>query len=219
MFLAASLLIGVGSVAAQILVPYAAHLSPEVTKGKNVGSVMSGVELFIMRSCLLPSAYFGLRSPCCWSVRHQTGVALFALVGVSGAAVTPVAGRLADKGWIRPATGIALGLAVVSLLLPLVVHGGSLLSMISLVVAAIVLDMAVSANLVLGQRAIFALGAELRSRLNGLFMAIFFAGGAIGSAVGGWAYAQGGWEAALWLGVLFPVLALLYFFTEKREAR
>ncbi|RED41649.1 MFS transporter [Paenibacillus sp. VMFN-D1] len=295
LFLAASLFIGVGSVAAQILVPYAAHLSPEETRGRNVGNVMSGLLLGIMlarpaaslvedflgwhaifilsavlilvlvlvlakalparrpqtsisypeilssmlkllkttpvlRRRALYHAFLFASFSLFWTTVpmllvspafhfSQTGVALFALVGVAGAAAAPVAGRLADKGWIRPGTGIALGLAAVSMLLPIVIHGGSLLSIISLVVAAIVLDMAVSANLVLGQRSIFALGAELRSRLNGLFMAIFFAGGAIGSAVGGWAYAQGGWEAAIWLGVLFPVLALLYFLTEKKEAR
>lgn len=37
-----------------------------------------------------------------------------------------------------------------------------------------------TANLALGQRAIFQLGAEFRSRLNGLYMATFFVGGAIG---------------------------------------
>ncbi len=51
-----------------------------------------------------------------------------------------------------------------------------------------------AANLVLGQRAIFALGADMRSRLNGLYFALFFAGGALGSALGGWVYA-GVWLA------------------------
>ena len=75
--------------------------------------------------------------------------------------------------------------------------------------------MGVSANLVLSQRTIFSLGAEVRSRLNGLFMAIFFAGGAIGSALGGWAYATGGWHAALWIGIALPALALAYYATDK----
>jgi len=71
-----------------------------------------------------------------------------------------------------------------------------------------VLDAAVAANLVLGQRALFALGAAIRSRLNGLYFALFFAGGAAGSALGGWVYAEHGWQAALLAGMLLPALAL-----------
>ncbi|MDU5945759.1 MAG: MFS transporter, partial [Paenibacillus macerans] len=62
LFLAASLLIGVGSVAAQVLVPYAAHLSPEETRGRNVGNVMSGLLLGIMLARPVSSLvenYFG----------------------------------------------------------------------------------------------------------------------------------------------------------------
>ncbi|EEM13789.1 hypothetical protein bpmyx0001_54080 [Bacillus pseudomycoides DSM 12442] len=39
-------------------------------------------------------------------------------------------------------------------------------------------------------------------------------GGAVGSSVGGWA-ASGGWSATLWMGIAFPIIALLYFATEK----
>ncbi|WP_127593052.1 MFS transporter [Paenibacillus lautus] len=294
LFLAASLFIGVGSVAAQILVPYAAHLSPEKTRGRNVGNVMSGLLLGIMlarpvssmvdtyfgwhaifiissamllvlalvlakvlparrpqtkdkypviissmlhllkttpilrRRALYHAFLFGMFS-LFWTtvplvltspVFHfsSTGVALFALAGVSGAVAAPIAGRFADKGLIRSATGWSIALVILSEVLPIMFSGGSIFSIVILVLAAILLDMGVSANLVLGQRAIFALGAEVRSRLNGMYMAIFFAGGAIGSAAGGWAYAIGGWKAAMWVGVLFPILALLYFFTEKRGA-
>jgi len=295
LFLASSLFIGVGSVAAQILVPYAAHLSPEETRGRNVGNVMSGLLLGIMlarpvsslvenyfgwhaifmmssailfglalvlikvlparkpqttdrypaivssmlrllkttpilrRRALYHAFLFGMFSLFWTTVPlvltsplyhfSSAGVALFALAGVSGAAAAPLAGRLADKGLIRPATGISIVLVILSGLLPIMFAGGSLLSIVILVLAAILLDMGVSANLVLGQRAIFSLGAEVRSRLNGLYMAIFFAGGAIGSAAGGWAYAMGGWKAAMWLGVLFPALAMLYFLTERRVGR
>jgi predicted MFS family arabinose efflux permease len=46
-------------------------------------------------------------------------------------------------------------------------------------------------------------------------MAIFFLGGAVGSFIGGWAYALGGWSLTLWIGIAFPTIALLYFATEK----
>lgn len=295
LFLLASALVGMVSVAAQVLVPYAAHLSPDATRGRNVGNVMSGLLLGIMLArpvSSLAAEYMGWRAMYYLSAAamlalalvllralparqpstatrysallssmlqllkttpilqrralyhalvfgtfslfwttvplyltgpafrfSQQEVALFALVGVSGALAAPVAGRLADRGWIRPATGIVLALVLVSIALPLADQNGSTFALILLVVAAIVLDMGVSANLVLSQRAIFSLGAEVRSRLNGLFMAIFFAGGAIGSALGGWAYAAGGWKAASWIGITLPALALIYYATEKTPLR
>ena len=47
-FLAAALAIGLGSVVAQVLVPFAAHLSKEATRGHAVGKVVSGLLLGIM---------------------------------------------------------------------------------------------------------------------------------------------------------------------------
>jgi len=74
----------------------------------------------------------------------------------------------------------------------------------------------VTMTLVISQRAIYGLGADLRNRLNGLFMATFFLGGAVGSAVGAWAFAEGGWLFASAIGTVLPVLAFGYFLTEKR---
>ena len=51
---------------------------------------------------------------------------------------------------------------------------------------------------------------------DGLFMATFFVGGALGSAIGAWAYAQGGWLAASAIGLALPAAAFAYFLTEKR---
>jgi len=85
-----------------------------------------------------------------------------------------------------------------------------------LVAAAILLDFGVQGNVVLGFRALFMLGAEYRSRLNGLYMATFFLAGAAGSGVGAWAFARGGWELAACIGLALPAVALIYFATERR---
>ncbi|WP_018754303.1 MFS transporter [Paenibacillus terrigena] len=291
-FLAASFVIGIGSVAAQVLVPFASYLASESSRGRVVGNIMSGLLLGIMLARPLSSlvadffgwhAVFALSAAAVFilaivlskvlptrrpstdthytallgSMWHllrttpilrrraayhaclfatfslfwttvplllssptfhfsQKGIALFALVGVAGAVAAPVAGRLADRGWTKPATGIALATVVISVLLPLMIRSSSPFGIAVLVVAAILLDAGVSANLVLGQRALFSLSPEIRSRLNGLFMAIFFFGGAIGSAIGGWIYATGGWSAALGIGIAFPIIAILYFATEKK---
>lgn len=64
LFLAASLLIGLTSVAVQILVPLAAHMAPESTRGRVVGNIMSGLLLGILLArpvSSLVSKYFGWR--------------------------------------------------------------------------------------------------------------------------------------------------------------
>ncbi|HDX9637472.1 TPA: MFS transporter [Bacillus cereus] len=291
LLLIVSFFIGLGSVAAQVLVPLVSYLSSENARGRVVGNVMSGLLLGIMLARPISSlvadiwgwsAIFALsatviivltfvltkvlptRKPkgktnyrallnSMWqllrttpilrrrAIYHacvfgafslfwttvplllsspafhfsQTAIALYALVGITGAVAAPIGGRLADLGWTRPATGIALTVVIISLILPLFIQSSSPFGIAVLVIAAILLDMGVSANLVLSQRLIFSLNPEIRSRLNGLFMAIFFLGGAVGSFIGGWAYALGGWNLTLWIGIAFPTIALLYFASEK----
>ncbi|UOK49152.1 MFS transporter (plasmid) [Bacillus tropicus] len=291
LLLIASFFIGLGSVAAQVLVPLVSYLSSENARGRVVGNVMSGLLLGIMLARPISSlvadmwgwnAIFALsatviivlafvlskvlptRKPkaktnyiallnSMWqllrttpilrrrAIYHacvfgafslfwttvplllsspafhfsQTAIALYALVGITGAIAAPIGGRLADLGWTRPATGIALTVVIISLILPLFIQSSSPFGIAVLVIAAILLDMGVSANLVLSQRLIFSLSPEIRSRLNGLFMANFFLGGAVGSFIGGWAYALGGWNLTLWIGIAFPTIALLYFAREK----
>jgi predicted MFS family arabinose efflux permease len=148
----------------------------------------------------------------------QRGIALFALAGVAGAFAAPLAGHLADRGWSRTATGLAMSSVLGGFLLTRLSNSGSFAALALLTSGAILLDFGVSSSLVIGQRAIYTLAAEYRSRLNGLFMATFFAGGAVCSAAGAWAYARGGWPLASWIGIALPLTALTYFATEKRRS-
>ena len=141
----------------------------------------------------------------------QRGIGLFALAGASGAIAAPIAGRIADRGWSRPATGLSLGIAAVAFLFARLGGTGS---MPALLAAAILLDFGVQSSMVLGQRAIYELGTHVRSRLNGIYIAIIFAGGAFGSAFASVAYLRGGWALVSWLGLAVPTAALLLYATE-----
>jgi predicted MFS family arabinose efflux permease len=55
LFLAASVLVGVTSVVAQLLIPFAAHLAPEAQRGRFVGTVMTGLLLGILLARTLSS--------------------------------------------------------------------------------------------------------------------------------------------------------------------
>lgn len=144
----------------------------------------------------------------------QGEIAVFALVGVAGAISAPLAGRIADRGWIWPATLLAMALTSAAFLTTWLVSP-SMLFVVVLAVAGVVIDFCITANLVLGQRVLFVLAPEHRARLNAVYMALFFIGGALGSAVGGWAYAHGGWALASTFGATLPALAFVVCLTEK----
>jgi predicted MFS family arabinose efflux permease len=147
----------------------------------------------------------------------QGGIALFGLAGGAGAIAAPLAGQLADRGLTRPATALSMIAVASAFLVARTIREGTPMAIAVLVAAALFIDFGMTANLTLGQRAIFLLGAEFRSRFNAIYLAAYFVGGAVGSAIGGWAYATGGWILTCSIGLSFPVVGLLYFLTESRD--
>ncbi len=150
---------------------------------------------------LLASPTFGL---------SQTGIAVFALVGVAGAISAPVAGIVADRGRANLGTTAALSCGALAFAIAYVAPQAPAFGVVILAAGAILIDAGVSANLVLGQRAIFALAPEERGRLNSLYIATAFVGGASGSAIGAWSYARGGWPLTTAIGLAMPAVALVF---------
>jgi predicted MFS family arabinose efflux permease len=144
----------------------------------------------------------------------QTQIALFALVGVGGAISAPFAGKAADRGYSGWGTVISMWAGAIAFLLTQLGEPGSWMSLLLLVMAALLLDAGVSANLVLGQRAIFSLRGKYRSRFNGLYIATIFVGGGLGSYIGVWSFERGGWQLTAWAGGSMPLIAFVYFLTE-----
>ncbi|MFI2205631.1 MFS transporter [Streptomyces sp. NPDC020192] len=143
----------------------------------------------------------------------QLAVGVFALVGAAGAAVAPLAGRWADRGLVRPMTGAAFVVAALAFALA----GLGAHSVVLIALAAILIDMAVQTTLILGQHTIYQLDPAARARLNSAFIAIFFVGGAAGSQLGSIFYHAAGWTGLTVLGAVLPLVALLYWTTERRR--
>ena len=150
----------------------------------------------------------------------QRGVASFALVGAGGAVVAPLFGRAGDRGWTRPATVASHLVTVAALALAGWAgssgHEPSLWPLVLMGVSAVLLDVGVTGDQTLGRRAINLLQPEARGRLNGLFVGLFFLGGAVGSALAGVAWAWDGWTAVCAIGAGFGVASLLADLLERR---
>jgi predicted MFS family arabinose efflux permease len=143
----------------------------------------------------------------------QSGIALFALVGAGGAAATSVFGRMGDKGWTRTATLVSHLIVLAAMALAAWVgairSGDSMALLILLGASAVLLDVGVTGDQTLGRRAVNLLKPEARGRINGLFVGIFFLGGALGSALAGTAWDFGGWVAVCAGAAGFGVIALI----------
>lgn len=288
LFLVVSLLVGFSSVSVQMLIPLAAHLAPEETRGRVVGSIMGGLLLGILLArpvSSLVADHFGWRAVfgsaavlmagisvvlattmpkrvpdhrasygellfSLWTLLRkqpvlrqrafyqacmfatfslfwtavplelarnhglsQSQIAVFALIGAIGAIAAPLSGRLADAGHSRIATLGALLFGALSFLPGLIPAPYNL---IGLAVTGVVLDFCVQMNLVVGQRAVYALDAASRSRLNALYMTSIFIGGAIGSSVASVLFDHGGWVWISVVGTALPLIALLGFLRDSR---
>ena len=123
----------------------------------------------------------------------------FGVVGATGALVAPYAGRLADRHGTRFVITVA-GAAVTAsfgwLWLQEKVHAGVAMHMAAMVVGVIALDGGTQMMQVANQTRIFGLDPGARSRLNTLYMTMYFTGGALGSALSGLV-----WERYEWTGV------------------
>ncbi|TNC24849.1 MFS transporter [Amycolatopsis alkalitolerans] len=290
LFLGASVLIGLTSVVAQILIPFAAHLAPEEQRGRFVGTVMTGLLLGILlartvssfvasawgwRTIYLVSAMlmivvafairqllprrdpehrvryphlmrsvvtlareepalrrravcqalmFGAFSAFWTAVAFelarvhglsQSGIGVFALVGAAGAAAAPVAGRLGDRGYGQLGSGLALALGAIAM----VVADLGAHSLVVLAIAGVLLDLAVQGHQVLSQQEIYGLRADARARINTVFMATIFVGGAIASAVTGLLYDAAGWAGSSLFGAVLPVVGLGIWAYSRIRAR
>lgn len=158
------------------------HRSVQVT-------LVIGATMFAVFSMFWTGLTFLLSSPPFSYSVSQIG--LVGLVGLAGALAAQRAGWLHDRGLSVAATGGALVLGLISLL----IAGFGSTTSLPILVAVLLLDVAVQATNVLNQTRLLSVDPSARSRLNTAFVACNFIGGAIGSAITGILWEFGGWTA------------------------
>ncbi|UOB55770.1 MFS transporter [Burkholderia pyrrocinia] len=155
------------------------------------------------------------------------GIALFAFAGASGAIVTPLAGRAGDRGYGPAAQRIAHGTMLAALVVLGIAGAGWFgfdahahrgLALALLAGGAVLLDAGVIVDQTIGRREINLLNPAARGRLNGLFVGLFFVGGALGAALAGSAWASGGWSAVCGVGFTFAGAAAAFGLSAGRLA-
>ena len=138
----------------------------------------------------------------------------FGLLGAVGAAAASVAGRLADRHGTRFTLTAALALMCAGYLI-LWVFGYHLTG---LIVGVIVLDAGQQGAHISNQTRVFALSATARSRLNTVYMIVFFLGGATGSALSAAAWSRWHWSGVCGWGLTMLTLAWLrHAFSHERQ--
>ncbi|MBB5066401.1 MFS transporter [Granulicella mallensis] len=134
----------------------------------------------------------------------------FGVVGAAGAMVAPFAGRLSDRHGTRFVVTLAGGIMTFCYLWIWLCEGfhvSTTLHMVFLVFGVLALDLGMQMMQVGNQTRIFGLGELARSRLNTIYMTMYFIGGAIGSALASLAWSRWEWNGVCALEIGLIVLA------------
>jgi len=184
---------------------------PQLLRDEPVLRVRAWTAALVMASFTAFWAAVALRLPDPPFALDARGIALFALIGVAGAAATSFAGRMGDRGFTRPLLIAAhlLIMASAGLCAWAASLDSRIASLILLGCGAILLDIGITVDQTLGRRAINLLRPEARGRMNALFVALFFLGGAVGAAAASFAWTHGGWSWVCAVTGLFGLLGLV----------
>ncbi len=181
-------------------------------------SAITGALVFASFSCFWTILAFLLHS----HYGLGAGVAgTFGVVGAAGAMVAPLAGRLSDRHGSRWVISAGMTLLATSYLLlwgEEMARISTAVHMIALVAGVIVLDMGAQMTQVANQTRILGLVPSARSRLNTVYMTVYFTGAAIGSAVATAAWVHWGWNGVCAIQLGFLGLAAVWHVCGHRGA-
>ncbi|WP_312048862.1 MFS transporter [Acinetobacter courvalinii] len=132
-------------------------------------------------------------------------IGLFGIVGLAGVFATPWAGKQIAAGQENRVALICMWLLLVAWLpLSFAQH-----SLVVYALGVILAYFGLSAFHVLNQNLVYRLSAQARSRINAIYMTLYFGGAALGSFVAVYAWKHGGWGACVMIGLGLAILSFV----------
>ncbi|MBD2511799.1 MFS transporter [Nostoc muscorum FACHB-395] len=139
-------------------------------------------------------------------------IGMYGFVAIAGALMAPVFGKLADRGNSQRSLTIAVSLVIASLVIAKIASS----SAIAIAVAVLLLDVGVQAIQVTNVARIYTLDAESNSRINTVYITIYFIGGAVGTSIGLLCWNLGGWNLVTWQMLVFTLLGFFIIVRPKK---
>ena len=133
-------------------------------------------------------------------------VGLVTLVGVFGALSTQFIGKWADRGYIKMLSWIGCSILIGSWLL---LYFGAV-SLLSYILGYGLINLGLAITHSCNQNVIFRLRPDAKSRINSIYMTLYFIGGACGSALGVYAWHHGGWNMTCLFGLILALCASVF---------
>ncbi|WP_445660662.1 MFS transporter [Acinetobacter sp. F16] len=139
-------------------------------------------------------------------------VGLVTLVGVFGALSTQVIGKWADRGHIKTLSWIGGSILIGSWLF---LYFGAV-SLLSYILGYGLINLGLAITHSCNQNVIFRLRPDAKSRVNSLYMTLYFIGGACGSALGVYTWHHGGWSMTCIAGLCLVICSALFALLDMR---
>jgi predicted MFS family arabinose efflux permease len=127
------------------------------------------------------------------------------LLAVASAAAAPMMGKVVDRYSAR----FGVGWSIVFLLASFVVLYVTGFHLWGLALGIVLLDVSAQSGHIANLTRVYGTFAETRSRAGMAYMVCFFAGGSLGSCLGGWGWAHFGWAGVCFAGSAMVLSALI----------
>jgi predicted MFS family arabinose efflux permease len=128
---------------------------------------------------------------------NSNQIGLFGILGIGGALVAPLIGKIADKRNPGKMQTLTITMVILSIVLMWVFSH----SVWAIIAGVVLLDIAVQSTVVINIAQIYSLDETAHSRINTIYMTLTFIGGAIGTTGGLYA-----WKLKMWDGVSIQMI-------------